>query len=126
MAVSIYTLCFEPSLIFFPVEYRVLDKSDAFFTQAIECLVEGLPGTEVAPLYVFHANRTGGSQAWVHEAKIRQQTQHQKRQSMVDSKGSRQSSGNSKRDRERVSGIVSFIDSTKDAYHLIGFSFCRR
>lgn len=94
----------------------MLDKSDAFFPQAIERLVEGLSGTEFAPLYVFHANRTGGSQAWVHEAKIRQLKQHQKRQSM-DSTGSRPSSGNSKRDRERVSRIVSFIYSTNDTCH---------
>lgn len=102
----------------------MLDKSDAFFAQTIERLIEGLPGSEFAPLYVFHANRSasGGSQAWVHEAKIRQLKQHQKRQSM-DSKGSRQSSGNSKRDRERVSTIFSFMDSTNYTSHLIGCSF---
>lgn len=118
-------LCYEHSLnllFCLSVEYRMLDKSDAFFTQTIERLVEGLPGTEFAPLYVFHANRTSGSQAWVHEAKIRQLKQHQKRQSM-DSKGSRQSNGNSKRDRERVSSIVSLIDSTNYTHNLIGCSF---
>jgi hypothetical protein len=60
----------------------IMDKNDTFFIDKIERLVEGLPGTEFAPSYVFHANRSAskGNQAWIQEAKIRHQRSQQKGQ----------------------------------------------
>lgn len=60
----------------------IMDKNDTFFTEKIERLVEGLPGTEFAPSYVFHANRSASksNQTWIQEAKIRHQKQQQKEQ----------------------------------------------
>ena len=51
----------------------MLDRTDTFFTQEIERLIEGLTDSEYAPLYVFHANRSAAmsNQAWAYEAKIR-------------------------------------------------------
>ncbi|KAL7511584.1 hypothetical protein ACHAXN_008574 [Cyclotella atomus] len=59
----------------------MLDRSDTFFTTDIEHLIEGLTNSELAPLYVFHANRSAftSSQAWVYEAKIRHQKAIQKK-----------------------------------------------
>ena len=60
----------------------MMDKSDTFFIPKIERLVEGLPGTEFAPSYVFRVNRStsAGNQAWIHEAKIRHQKSQVKKQ----------------------------------------------
>ena len=53
----------------------LLERMDTFSNTDIERLVEGLPGTDKCPSYVFRACRGGGanaaSQAWVHDAKIR-------------------------------------------------------
>ena len=58
----------------------LMDKSDTFFVPEIEHLVEGLPGTDFAPFYVFHANRSAsGNATWIHEAKIRHQKQQQRK-----------------------------------------------
>jgi hypothetical protein len=59
----------------------MLDRSDTFFTTDIEHLIEGLTNSELAPLYVFHANRStfSSNQAWVYEAKVRQQKAVQKK-----------------------------------------------
>lgn len=59
----------------------MLDRCDTFFTQDVERFIEGLTNSELAPLYVFHANRTAGisSQAWAYEAKIRHQNAMQKK-----------------------------------------------
>lgn len=85
----------------------MMDKSDTFFTSKIERLVEGLPGTEFAPSYVFHANRSasGGNQAWVHEAKIRHQKQHQKKQEN-SRKVTNQGNAKAKVEEERVSTVI--------------------
>lgn len=60
----------------------IMDKNDTFFTEKIERLVEGLPGSEFAPSYVFHANRSASksNQTWIQEAKIRHQKRQQKEQ----------------------------------------------
>ena len=60
----------------------MMDKQDTFFLPKIERLVEGLPGSEFAPSYVFHANRdsTSTGTAWIHEAKLKHQKQLQKKQ----------------------------------------------
>ncbi len=59
----------------------ILDKCDTFFTIETEKLVEGLPGSEFTPSYVFHSNRTAAASnyAWVHEAKVRQQNELNKK-----------------------------------------------
>jgi hypothetical protein len=60
----------------------MMDRSDTFFTQEIERFIEGLPGSEFAPLYVFHANRTAAAisnQQWIHEMKVRHQSALQKK-----------------------------------------------
>ena len=54
----------------------LLNRMDTFFNPEIERLVEGLPGSELCPNYVFKACRgAGGSvattQAWVQEAHIK-------------------------------------------------------
>lgn len=59
----------------------MLDRSDTFFCHEIECLIEGLTNSELAPLYVFHDNRSVAvsNQAWSYEAKIRHQNAIQKK-----------------------------------------------
>eukprot|EP00804_Cyclotella_cryptica_P004728 CCRYP_016229-RA/>CCRYP_016229-RA protein AED:0.01 eAED:0.01 QI:584/1/1/1/0.8/0.83/6/4255/1383 len=60
----------------------MMDRSDTFFTQEIERFIEGLPGSEFAPLYVFHANRTAAAisnQQWINEMKVRHQNALQKK-----------------------------------------------
>eukprot|EP00978_Attheya_sp_CCMP212_P001898 scaffold3907_cov36-Attheya_sp.AAC.1 len=61
----------------------LLERNDTFFNSDIENLVEGLPGSEYCPSYVFHDFRGGGSaaasQAWVHEAQIKQEKEREKR-----------------------------------------------
>eukprot|EP00957_Ditylum_brightwellii_P161389 12288696-Ditylum_brightwellii.AAC.1 len=46
----------------------LLEKNDTFFNPDIDRLVEGLPGTEFCPAYVFHECRASGAsaatQAW--------------------------------------------------------------
>jgi hypothetical protein len=80
----------------------LLDKNDTFFIDKIERLVEGLPGTEFAPSYVFHANRSAlkGNQAWVQEAKIRHQRRQQKEQKAH--KLSKQGYAKAKAEEEKV------------------------
>ena len=60
----------------------IMERNDTFFVDKIECLVEGLPGTEFAPAYVFRASRSTskGNQAWIQEAKARHQKRHQQEQ----------------------------------------------
>lgn len=86
----------------------LMDKSDTFFVPKIEKLVEGLPGTEFAPAYVFHANRStsAGNQAWIHEAKIRHQKQQQKQQEKKQDKAlkaAKHVEAKAKVEQERVS-----------------------
>jgi len=60
----------------------MMDKSDTFFLPKMERLIEGLPGTEFAPSYVFHTNRSSssqGKQELILEAKIRLQKQQKKK-----------------------------------------------
>ena len=60
----------------------LLERNDTFFNSDIEALVEGLPGSEYCTQYVFQAFRAGGaavvSQAWVHEARLRQEREREK------------------------------------------------
>ena len=60
----------------------LLERNDTFVNDDIQSLVEGLPGSEYCPSYVFQAFRAGGasavSQAWVHEAKLRQERDREK------------------------------------------------
>lgn len=81
-----------------------MENRNSFFIPKIERLVEGLPGTEFAPSYVFHAYRSasGGNQAWIHEAKIRHQKQHHKKQEKAR-KATKQGDAKAKVEEERVS-----------------------
>ena len=88
----------------------LMDKNDTFFFGSkVEKLVEGLPGTEFAPSYVFHANRgsaSSNSQTWVHEAKIRHQKEQKKKQAKVkqaEEKAKKQAEAKAKIEEERVS-----------------------
>jgi len=60
----------------------LLEKMDSYFNSEIERLVEGLPGSEYCPSYVFQSCRAGGAsaanQAWVHEARIRHEKEREK------------------------------------------------
>jgi hypothetical protein len=87
----------------------MMDKSDAFVIPKIERLVEGLPGTEFAPSYVFYANRSalGSNQAWIHEAKIRFQKEQQKKQEKAR-KVTSQSNAKAKVEEEKVSKVIAF------------------
>jgi hypothetical protein len=89
--------------------HRMMDKSDAFVIPKIERLVEGLPGTEFAPSYVFYANRlaSGSNQAWIHEAKIRLQKELQKKQEK-ERKVTNQSNAKAKVEEERVSIVIAY------------------
>jgi hypothetical protein len=104
----------------------MMDKNDTFFTPQIERLVEGLPGTEFAPSYVFHANRSasGGNQAWVHEAKIRHQKQHQKKQERAR-KVTNQGDAKAKVEEERVSTVIvsGLVPSCIQSARLLLFGF---
>ena len=59
----------------------MLDRSDTFFTPDIEQLIEGLTNSELASLYVFHANRSYGvsNLAWAYEAKVRHENAMKKK-----------------------------------------------
>ena len=59
----------------------LLERSDTFFNPDIERLIEGLPGSEFCPSYVFHSQRVGGaaSSSWVHEAQLRHEKEQQKK-----------------------------------------------
>lgn len=88
---------------------RMMENRNSFFIPKIERLVEGLPGTEFAPSYVFHAYRSasGGNQAWIHEAKIRHQKQHHKKQEKAR-KATKQGDAKAKVEEERVSNVGLF------------------
>ncbi len=87
-----------------------MDKNDTFFLPKIEKLVEGLPGTEFAPSYVFHANRsaTGGNHAWIQEAKIRHQKQQQKKHEK-SRRSAKQAEARAKVERDRVSKFLCLL-----------------
>jgi hypothetical protein len=82
----------------------LLERNDTFFNGDIEALVEGLPGSEFCPSYVFQAFRAGGasavSQAWVHEAKLRQEREREK-QAMSASKARADTSQLREKERKR-------------------------
>ena len=59
----------------------MMERNDTFFLPKTERLIEGLPGAEYTPSYVFHANRSASSDnSWVHEAKLKHQKQRQKKE----------------------------------------------
>ena len=62
----------------------LLERNATFLNTDVERLVEGLPGTEFCPSYVFHELRGNGaysaSQSWVHEEQLRQERDQQKKQ----------------------------------------------
>eukprot|EP00985_Skeletonema_marinoi_P019689 scaffold11395_cov182-Skeletonema_marinoi.AAC.4 len=59
----------------------MMERNDTFFIPKTERLVEGLPGAEYTPAYVFHANRSASADnSWVHEAKLKYQKQRQKKE----------------------------------------------
>lgn len=105
-----------------------MDRSDAFFPPKIERLVEGLPGTEFAPSYVFHANRsaTGGIQAWIQESKLRLLKEKKKNEAKAEAKArkdakqdakdarraqaaAKQAEAKAKQEQEKVSHCVIFL-----------------
>lgn len=88
----------------------MMDKSDTFFSTKIARLIEGLPGTELAPSYVFHTNRSssGGNQ-WVHEAKLRHQKQQQKKQDMAGKPSNHVAAKSTKSKIEQEKVSVPFI-----------------
>lgn len=98
----------------------MLDKSDTFFLPKIERLVEGLPGTEFAPSYVFRANRSssGGNQTWIHEAKIKLQKQQQKKQEKA-LKAAKHSEVKAKQEQEKVSHIPHVCLMLEECHQLI-------
>ena len=61
----------------------LLERSDTIFNPDIERLIEGLPGSEFCPSYIFHSHRLGGaaaaSSSWVHEAQLRHEKEQQKK-----------------------------------------------
>lgn len=73
----------------------LLERNDTFFNGDIEALVEGLPGSEFCPSYVFGVMRAGGaagaSQAWVHEAQIRMERDREKQKRSMSIKKERES-----------------------------------
>lgn len=80
----------------------LMDKSDTFFDPKIEKLLEGLPGSEFAPSYVFHGDRSAsGSQAWIHETKLRHQKQQNKKQEKVQ-KASKHAERQAKVEEEKM------------------------
>ena len=59
----------------------MMERNDTFFIPKTERLLEGLPGAEYAPSYVFHANRSASADnSWVHEAKLKYQKQRKKKE----------------------------------------------
>ena len=63
----------------------LLERTATFYNIDIERLMEGLPGSEFCPGYVFHSLRGSGASAltWVHEEQIRQEREHQKRRKRI-------------------------------------------
>ena len=62
----------------------LLERTDSFFNPDVERLIEGLPGSEFCPSYVFHTHRKGGAGAtagssWVHEAQIKHEHERKKK-----------------------------------------------
>lgn len=59
----------------------MMERNDTFFIPKTERLVEGLPGSEYSPSYVFHANRSASADnSWIHEAKLKYQKQRKKKE----------------------------------------------
>merc|ERR1711862_455671 len=63
----------------------LLEKMDTFFgyiAPDLDRLIEGLPGSEYCPSYVFHSSRSGGAstmhQSWIHEIQIKQDKEREK------------------------------------------------
>lgn len=79
----------------------MMERNDTFFIPKTECLVEGLPGAEYTPSYVFHANRSASADnSWVHEAKLKFQKQRKKKEEKKK-KVRRLSDTKAKSDKER-------------------------
>ena len=62
----------------------LLERTDSFFDPDVERLIEGLPGSEFCPSYVFHTHRKGGAasasnSSWVHEAQIKHEQERKKK-----------------------------------------------
>jgi hypothetical protein len=59
----------------------LLERTSTFYNVDIERLIEGLPGSEFCPSYVFHSLRGSGASAltWMHEEQIRQEREKEKR-----------------------------------------------
>ncbi len=61
----------------------LLERTDSFFNPDVERLIEGLPGSEFCPSYVFHTHRKGGAatagSSWVHEAQIKHEQERKKK-----------------------------------------------
>ena len=60
-----------------------MERSNTYFNEDIARLVEGLPGSEFCPGYVFQSDRAGGaagaSFAWVHEVEIKHEKERQRK-----------------------------------------------
>eukprot|EP00986_Skeletonema_menzelii_P009030 scaffold3995_cov133-Skeletonema_menzelii.AAC.3 len=79
----------------------MMERNDTFFIPKTERLVEGLPGSEYTPSYVFHANRSASADnSWVHEAKLKYQKQRKKKEEKKK-KVKRMSDTKAKSDKER-------------------------
>ncbi len=79
----------------------MMERNDTFFIPKTERLVEGLPGSEYTPSYVFHANRSASADnSWVHEAKLKLQKQRKKKEEKKK-KVKRMSDTKAKADKER-------------------------
>jgi len=66
----------------------LLERTDSFFNPDVERLIEGLPGSEFCPSYVFHTHRKGGvagavPSSWVHEAQIKHDQERTKKAKAV-------------------------------------------
>ena len=65
----------------------LVERNSTFFNHDIECLVEGLPGSEFCSTYIFNEFRSGGvngnasgnNHAWLQEVQARQEKEKQKK-----------------------------------------------
>lgn len=58
--------------------FDILERNDTFYNADIECLIEGLPGSEFCDPYIFQAYRTAtgiNNRTWIHEAQIKNESE---------------------------------------------------
>jgi hypothetical protein len=90
----------------------LLNRMDTFFNNDIEGLVEGLPGSELCPHYVFKACRGAGTssvattQAWVQEAHIKAEQERDRQRKVAKEIKLRQREEHEREERRKLKEVL--------------------